>query len=348
MVRLLIKTNPGVEDLALEECRGLLRECRPLEIREGQGRLYVEAGRLDTWVLEQARLFNSVTEMLLREKMECNGRDECIKKVREAVELVEWGDHLLPGESFAVRAERVGEFPLTSPEIAAVVGSVVEERVRGARVHLGIPHRVFVAEVDWGHLTLGVQLAGEPSLHRRWYRVREHVASLKPTLAQAMLVLSGVRDGQSLVDPMCGSGTIPIEALLYHEWLDAVCSDRSWRSVEAARVNSLAAGTLGRLTLIRSDVRSLAWGLRPPIDHVVTNPPYGLRVGDPRAAHRALGDLFDFSSRMLDDEGRLTLLFPRRGEVEELAGERGFGVVHARRVRHGDLDLWLLVLGRGS
>lgn len=64
---------------------------------------------------------------------------------------------------------------------------------------------------DRATITLDTSGAG---LHKRGYRVMDVAAPIKETLAAAMVQLSFWRAGRILVDPCCGSGTIPIEAAL--------------------------------------------------------------------------------------------------------------------------------------
>jgi 23S rRNA (guanine2445-N2)-methyltransferase / 23S rRNA (guanine2069-N7)-methyltransferase len=68
-----------------------------------------------------------------------------------------------------------------------------------------------------GALTIAIDLSGE-SLHRRGYRGGQGAAPLKENLAAAILVRAGwpaiAAAGGAFVDPMCGSGTFPIEAAL--------------------------------------------------------------------------------------------------------------------------------------
>ena len=59
--------------------------------------------------------------------------------------------------------------------------------------------------------TVAVRIAAAP-LHRRAYRVASRPGALHPPLARALALLAGLRSGLSLVDPFCGTGTIPIEA----------------------------------------------------------------------------------------------------------------------------------------
>ena len=61
--------------------------------------------------------------------------------------------------------------------------------------------------------TLTIDTSG-PGLHKRGYRKLSSAAPLKETLAAAMISLSRWRPERMLLDPLCGSGTIPIEAAL--------------------------------------------------------------------------------------------------------------------------------------
>ena len=163
--------------------------------------------------------------------------------------------------------------------------------------------------------TVSVDTSG-PLLHRRGYRQAVAKAPLRETIAAAMLVGAGWPGNVPLLDPMCGSGTIPIEAALiarriapglqrgfaFQRWpefdvagwdrlLDHARgqalgaapapirgSDRDAGAIEAARANAERAGVGGDVEL---DVRSVS-ALDPPgsAGWVVTNPPYGVRVGD--------------------------------------------------------------------
>jgi len=176
-------------------------------------------------------------------------------------------------------------------------------------------------------------------LHRRGARLETGAAPLRETLAAGLLALAGWDPAMALCDPMCGAGTIVIEAasqaldrapgidrhfalekwpLFSSEALAAateslraeahararsalsapiVGSDRDARAVESARHNAARAGLDTLIALACRDVGDA----RPPADWqptaaaggglVIANPPYGRRLGDPRAAVRAYRDL---------------------------------------------------------
>jgi putative N6-adenine-specific DNA methylase len=157
-------------------------------------------------------------------------------------------------------------------------------------------------------------------LHRRGYRQEIAKAPLRETIAAAMVLASGWKGDEPLLDPMCGSGTIPIEAAMiarkmapglkrnfqFMNWpsFDAerwnrilenaravmtdfcgeiLGSDRDAGAVQAAARNAQRAGVSenvrfspeavsGSIAAIDDSVRDSGW--------IVTNPPYGVRVGE--------------------------------------------------------------------
>ena len=108
------------------------------------------------------------------------------------------------------------------------------------------PKVVVVAHLARGRCTLSFDTSGK-SLHKRGYRESGHPAPLKETLAAAILLMAGYDGTQPFMDPMCGSGTLAIEAAMmavrkaprihrkkgefYFEWLKAL--DRQlWRATQ--------------------------------------------------------------------------------------------------------------------
>lgn len=122
-------------------------------------------------------------------------------------------------QSFGVRSTRIGSHAFGSPDVAEVVGQAIIDAHREATgdrlaVDLDDPDVVFRSTVRHDRFTLALDTTGPRSLHRRPFRVCDHPAPIRPTLAAAMLELADYGPGETLVDPMCGGGTIPIEAAL--------------------------------------------------------------------------------------------------------------------------------------
>lgn len=153
-------------------------------------------------------------------------------------------------------------------------------------------------------------------LHQRGYRLAVAKAPLRETLAAAMLLGAGWDSATPLVDPMCGAGTIAIEAALlarrippgwarrfaFEQWrgFDAarwrtvrdqagaailpaapapiLASDRDAGAITATTANAERAGVLGDLTIRHCALSAIEPPVGPGL--VLTNPPYGLRIGE--------------------------------------------------------------------
>lgn len=173
--------------------------------------------------------------------------------------------------------------------------------------------------------TLMIDTSGEP-LYKRGYREKTGPAPLRETLAAAMAAISRPREDVLLWDPMCGSGTIAIEAamqmkniapgagrsfaaeafpmigrahfaaareeaadLVENNGFCAFASDIDPAMVAAAEANAAAAGVEGAVRCFVQDARKIsADGRRGTI---VTNPPYGQRLGERRAVEALYRDI---------------------------------------------------------
>ncbi|MDQ3673713.1 MAG: class I SAM-dependent RNA methyltransferase [Gemmatimonadota bacterium] len=192
--------------------------------------------------------------------------------------------------------------------------------------------QLFIVRIVDDECEISADTSGE-LLHRRGYRQETGKAPLRETLAAAMLLASGWRAGEALIDPLCGSGTIPIEAALlargvapgirrrfaFMDWatfdaslwnklhesaqtaaratgpmLEISGADRDSGAVESAERNAERAGVGQDVHFSKSPLsatlETLAAASHP--GWVLTNPPYGVRVGDPeglRDLYAALG-----------------------------------------------------------
>ena len=195
----------------------------------------------------------------------------------------------------------------------------VFERAHGVApaVDRSSPKVVVVAHLRRGRCTLSFDTSGK-SLHKRGYRESGHPAPLKETLSAAILTMAGYDGSQAFMDPMCGSGTIAIEAAMIairkapqihrkkgefnFEWLKELDRDL-WRATQdRVRAEKLAAPAA---PVVASDIneayvamakksaldarveRYMTFGsgrfqeAEPPAATgiLVTNLPYGERIG---------------------------------------------------------------------
>lgn len=191
--------------------------------------------------------------------------------------------------------------------------------------------QLFIVRIVDDECEISADTSGE-LLHRRGYRQEIAKAPLRETLAAAMLLGSGWKPTEPLVDPMCGSGTIPIEAALFArgiapglrrrfafmDWptfepgrwqeilghaqqaastgkhgLEIIGSDRDAGAIEASRNNAERAGVAGDIQFLErslSDTVRMLDGFGHP-GWILTNPPYGIRLGDTAGLANLYGKL---------------------------------------------------------
>jgi tRNA (guanine6-N2)-methyltransferase len=193
--------------------------------------------------------------------------------LRDAAELCSRVRDLGTPPAFAVTANFVGRRNYSTDEIKTAVAMGIEgghgwtymERDEDADLNL----RVFIEhEQAW----LGVRLAAKP-LHERPYKEANIAGSLKPTVAAAMVRLGAFAPGMTIVDPLCGAGTIPLEAALVG--LRARGGDEDPAALLAAERNRERAGL--DVIFERWDARTLPLP-DDSIDGVVCNLPWDRQV----------------------------------------------------------------------
>jgi 23S rRNA G2445 N2-methylase RlmL len=237
-------------------------------------------------------------------------------------------------DGISVEARRVEEFAAGERQIVGTVKNAIIDTMarRGVRLHVDPdrPATRWVARMDdAGDLVISIDLGGG-SLSQRGWRRDTGEAPLREHLAAVLLMLARF-DPRSdvLVDPMCGSGTIPIEAIhlaratprptpvlralgitrdnpqsLYADAAPLVIgSDIDLDVLAAARDNARAAGVGAEITWQRCDVMHLSPKLvediarekgrpRPEKGLILSNPPYGERLDeqDLRILYTDLGE----------------------------------------------------------
>lgn len=139
-------------------------------------------------------------------------------EVYDAVKSIEWTDFLNNTDSFAVDAVVFSETFRHSKFVAYKVKDAIVDYFRertGNRpsVRINNPDLAINIHIAENQCTLSLDSSGE-SLHRRGYRQEQVEAPLNEVLAAGMILMTGWRGECDLIDPMCGSGTILIEAAL--------------------------------------------------------------------------------------------------------------------------------------
>lgn len=261
----------------------------------------------------------------------------------ETFEELFQGTKALPWEAFIPRDGRFWvakaasvKSGLFSPsDIQSVMKKAMVERMKGvyhvdwfAESGADYPVRVFIKKDE---VTVGLDTTGE-SLHKRGYRKLTAKAPIAENLAAALLMLTPWRGDRILVDPFCGSGTIPIEAAMMaahmapgknrsftaEKW-EHVFAAKLWQNtreeasametpdvetqiqgydiddemVSIARANAKLAGVENLVHFQKRDVAQLSHAKK--YGFILTNPPYGERLEEKenlKALYRTLGERY--------------------------------------------------------
>lgn len=249
----------------------------------------------------------------------------------EETKALPWESFIEEDGEFPVIGKSVKSKLYSVPDCQAIVKKAIVERLKkkhGVASWLketGSFYRVEVAiHKDEALLTMDTSGSG---LHKRGYRVGQGEAPLKETLAAALVQITNWHPDKPFVDPFCGSGTIAIEAALigqniapgfnrefasegwgfipqkawddafqeaedaanYDQPLDITGSDLDPKMIEIARKNAMEAGLGDLVTWKQMQMNDL----KPKEDsgYIVSNPPYGERIGDREEVEQMYRDL---------------------------------------------------------
>ncbi len=305
---------PGLERLVAEELRAL-GELQSVAVGETEpGGVSFRAGRAGLYA---ANLHLRIASRVLV-RIGAFHASALHELERHAVRLP-WREFVASGRPVAFRVtsrkSRLYHQDAIAQRLLAAAGGVTAPE--------DDPAQEFVVRLFRDECTVSADASGE-LLHRRGYRLAMAKAPLRETLAAAMLAGSGWDGSAPLIDPMCGSGTIPIEAALlarrippgmarrfaFMGWpafdesaweglvrqarervlprapAPILGSDRDAGAVAASAANAERAGVAGDIEWRRAAISAMA--PPPGPGWVVTNPPYGVRVGE----RRLLRDLY--------------------------------------------------------
>lgn len=331
----LLITDPGLEDLAADE----LREARPeAVVREDPlGRPGPPRARLDA--VEPLLALSTVEHVV---EILAESAVSTLDDVRRAVREVH-----IPGLSkdttFRVTGRLKGDHRFDRRQLEGAAGAAVQWRHR-ARVDLdGFDLHVRV-DLDGARLLVGLQRNAVP-LSKRLRRAKALRTSIKPTVAAAMVRLAGAHRGDGrLIDPLCGAGTIPVEAKRINPRLEVHACDWDRATAEVARGTVANHGL--EIDVRVCDARSLARHYREPFDHIVTDPPYGVRLARQSGVARLYRELAPSWERVLAETGRIVVALVKfRTFVASLEGT-GLEPIEERVVGDGELRPRLVVLAR--
>ncbi|ACJ17161.1 Hypothetical N6-adenine-specific DNA methylase [Thermococcus onnurineus NA1] len=364
-MRLLLTTSQGIEDLAKAEVESLLSQLgvsflveeKPLDV---EGRVLAEVGEafytdkkgrkrelsVATYLNERSRLLHRVIVEIASERFEGISEDEserALKRIEDFVASIPVEKYIKVSESFAVRSFRKGEHKITSVDIAKTVGKAIFDRLSRyatPKVNLDHPTVIFRAELIGDVFFLGIDTTGDSSLHKRPWRVYDHPAHLKASIANALIELAEP-DGGSFIDPFCGSGTIPIELALGGYGGKIIGLEKYRKHLRGAEMNALAAGVYDRIDFILGDATRLSEYVESA-DFAVSNLPYGLKIGRKSMIPKLYMQFFAELAKVLEKRG--VFITTEKRAIEKAIEDSGFKIIHHRLIGHGGLMVHTYVI----
>lgn len=175
----------------------------------------------------------------------------------------------------------------------------------------------------------GLRLSDRTMRHRT-YKLEHLPASLRPTLAAAMVRLGEARPGQTVLDPMCGAGTILAEQLAALDGkVQAWGGDLELNALRAATANLRR---LGKAKLARWDARRLPLA-DASVDRILSNPPFGKQLGRPEDIGPLYRRMLPAYDRVLRPGGIAVLLVGDAELLQEAARAVGWKKLRRLRVR---------------
>jgi len=328
---LIATTAFGIEALTAREIENL-----------GYTDKSVENGRVtfrgDALAVARANMFLRTADRVLIKMGEFKATT--FEELFQGVKAIPWESILPASAAFPVTGRSVRSGLFSVSDCQAITKKAIVERLKSKYKYVGdiLPedgplYKVEVALLnDMASLTVDTTGAG---LNKRGYRRLAGEAPLKETMASALLDLTFWKYGRTLVDPLCGSGTFPIEAamkalkiapglkrdFLYQTWsnFDQTCYDKAReealdimirptekldihgsdldpKAIDLAKLHAEEAGVGQYINLKQMNVNDFY--SKEKFGFIVTNPPYGERLLDKKAAEKLYKDMGKVYSRL--------------------------------------------------
>lgn len=326
---MLAKTFKGLEEVLAQELTELGAdevqiERRAVSFKGDKALLY----RANLCLRTAIRVLVPIKEASLRLSLK-GKREKPEDQVYEIAKAIDWSRYMTADTTFAIDATVYSELFRNSLFVTyrvkdAIVDYWKEKAGKRPNVSTENPDLRVNLHVGNDRVTISLDSSGE-SLHKRGYRVANTEAPINEALAAGMLLLAGWRGQSDFYDPMCGSGTLPIEAALiarniapgvfrksfaFEKWPDFDAdlwsdiynddsqerefthkiygSDASFFAIQQAAKNVKAAGVGRDVELRQVRMEELSAISSQSSALVMINPPYGERL----ASNKDMEDLY--------------------------------------------------------
>ncbi len=255
---------------------------------------------------------------------------QSFEELFEGVKALPWEQFIERDYSFPITCRSVNSKLFSLSDCQSIVKKAIVERLKTKYKLQWFNEKGPVAAVE-AHIhkdivTLSIDTSGE-GLHARGYRKLNGPAALRETLAASLILLTKWRGDRAFADPMCGTGTIAIEAAmiarnvapgLYRPfagealgWMgkglfdeqrqqareavrhdaqpDILAADIDGEAVSMARYHAKQAGVAAHVRILQAPLSKFSTDAAQ--GHLITNPPYGQRMGEEKDVQKLTGEL---------------------------------------------------------
>jgi tRNA (guanine6-N2)-methyltransferase len=360
----LIITNKGIEDIAAKEVKELIK----VDSSIGETVVTFDIKKMDDLCLlcYKAQSINKV--MYLFDSFRI--KKDVIKQLEESIKKADFTQFK---KSFALKCHRVGNHDFSSQDIETELGGLIKDKIK-KKVNLDSPEIIFYIYINDKDCYFGVDFAGM-DLSKRDYKIFTHPNSLKGTIAYSLVRISGFKDKQVILDPFCGSATIPIEAAFFiskqainyyrknklqftrfidfdfekHEKTKKTTAkinayDIQMRYVKASQKNAKIAGINKLINFSRIEAEWLDTKHKEKsIDKIITQPPSLSKYSDKEIIDKTYNELFYQAKYVLKDNGYIVVI--SNDNLDDYAKKHGFKLKDKRDVWQGSVKIlvWVFV-----
>ena len=300
----------GVEGLVANELKFLGAE----DVTPENGRVLFKG---DYNILARANICSRYAERILI--LVSSFYAKSFQQLFEGTEKANWSDYINNGDKFPVKGTCLSSQLMSVTDCQRIIKKATAKSLSKAYNTEWLNEENSLHQIQFLILKDKVSIMIDTTgtgLYKRGYRANSNDAPIKETLASVLAELSKVRPNHTVIDPMCGSGTILIESALKalkiapglnrsfisEEWdeipkevwneererargeINTDCTFKAYGydidedSLNIARENADKAGVLDRITFINRDIRDFTQETER--GSVITNPPYGERLLD--------------------------------------------------------------------
>ena len=318
--------SPGLEAIAAKE----LKTLGATEITTNYGGVNFHGDRAvlyraNLWARTIFRIFVPIAEV----------KAHNAQQLYFSIKSIKWSEYLNTQMTFAVSCtgqnKNLNHTHFTALQVKkGIVDWQTDRRGKRSSIDVDNPDLLINAHIDKNRCIISLDSSGS-SLHRRGYHDAMGNAPLKETLAAGLLEIAEWTPDIPFLDPLCGSGTLPLEAALkglniapglyrqfgFQTWLDfdeqlwgkilddahkaqkstlsapILGSDRSGKVIEQAKSNAYNCGLEDYIQFAKKEVANIKAPAEKGI--LICNPPYGKRLGEEAELgelYTLLGDIF--------------------------------------------------------